>query len=251
MTFARTDLADLGAFLAIARHRNFRQAGVELGVSASALSHALKGLEERLGVKLLNRTNRSVTLTAAGEDLLGQISQPFADVLASENVLNHHRDRPRGRIRLNVPEVAADMLLAPVLPEFIRRWPDIALDICVEDRLLDVFDGGYDAGIRFGGTVPDDMIAQRLSAQIAWGVAASPAYLAQAGVPAHPADLAGHHCLQIRLGDDRIYRWEFDRGEEHLALVVPGAITHNSASLARKLALQGMGLAYAPQPLGF
>ncbi|WP_226015964.1 LysR family transcriptional regulator [Novosphingobium sp. FKTRR1] len=246
MAFARTDLADLGVFLTIARHRNFRQAGVELGVSASALSHALKGLEERLGVKLLNRTNRSVTLTAAGEDLFGQISQPFADLLAAESVLNHHRVQPRGRIRLNVPEVAADMLLAPVLPAFIQRWPEIALDICVEDRLLDVFDGGYDAGIRFGGTVPDDMIAQRLSAEIPWAVAASPAYLAQAGVPMHPADLAAHRCLQIRLGDDRIYRWEFDRGDEHLALAVPGAITHNSATLARRLALQGVGLVYAP-----
>jgi len=246
MAFARTDLADLAAFLAIARHRNFRQAGLELGVSASALSHALKGLEERLGVRLVNRTNRSVTPSAAGEDLLAELGDAFDAVLRAEDVLNRHRDAPRGRIRINVPDVAADMLLAPVLPEFTRRWPDIELDICVENRLLDVFDDGFDAGIRFGGTVPDDMIAQRLSAEMDWGVVASPDYLAIHGVPQHPHDLANHRCLQVRLGDDRIYRWEFERGDESLALAVPGAITHNSGSLAFGLARRGAGLAYAP-----
>lgn len=246
MAFARTDLADLAAFLAIARHRNFRQAGLELGVSASALSHALKGLEERLGVRLVNRTNRSVTLSAAGEDLIAQLSGPFAAVLGAEDVLNRHRDAPRGRVRINVPDVAADMLLAPVLPEFNRRWPDIELDICVENRLLDVFDDGFDAGIRFGGTVPDDMIAQRLSADIEWAIVAAPDYLAAHGVPQHPHDLKHHRCLQIRLGDDRIYRWEFERGDEDLAIAVGGAITQNSGSLAFNLARRGAGIAYAP-----
>lgn len=248
MAFARTDLADLAAFIAIARHRNFRLAGLELGVSASALSHALKGLEERLGVKLVNRTNRSVTLSAAGEDLLAGLGAPFAAVMAAEDVLNRHRHTPRGRIRLNVPDVAAEMLLAPVLPEFNRRWPAIELDICVENRMLDVFDDGFDAGIRFGGTVPDDMIAQRLSAQIEWCIAASPEYLAVHGVPAHPHDLAAHRCLQIRLGDERIYRWEFERGGESIVMAVPGAITHNSGSLANELARRGAGLVYAALP---
>lgn len=247
MSFARTDLADLAVFLAIARHRNFRQAGLELGVSASALSHALKGLEARLNVRLVNRTNRSVTLSAAGEDLLAVLRDPFDAVLRAEDVLNQHRDAPRGRIRLNVPEVAADMLLAPVLPEFVRRWPDIELDICVENRMLDVFDGGYDAGIRFGGTVPDDMTVQRLSAEIPWCVAGSPAYLAEHGEPEHPQDLARHQCLQFRLGDNTMYRWEFDRGEESLAIAVPGTIIHNAAPFARSLARRGLGLIYAPE----
>ncbi len=248
MPFARSDLADLAIFLAIARHRNFRQAGLELGVSASALSHALKGLEARLKVRLVNRTNRSVTLSAAGEDLLAALRDPFEAVLRAEDVLNLHRDAPRGRIRINVPEAAADMLLAPVLPEFVRRWPDIELDICVENRMLDVFDGGFDAGIRFGGTVPDDMTVQRLSANIPWCVAGAPDYFARHGVPQHPQDLAQHHCLQFRLGDSTMYRWEFDRGSESLAIAVPGAIIHNAASLARNLALRGAGLIYAPRP---
>lgn len=246
MAFARSDLADLAAFVAIARHRNFRQAGVELGVSASALSHALKGLEERLGVKLLNRTNRSVTLTAAGEDLLRTLGDPLAAVLAAEDVLNRHRDSPRGRVRVNVPDMVAEHLLAPVLPEFQRRWPEIELDIYVDNRLLDVFDEGFDAGVRFGGTVPDDMIAQRLSAEVGWTIAGSPAYLAQHGVPFHPHDLAGHRCLQVRLGDDRTYRWEFEREAESLALAVPGTITHNNAAFATAMALRGAGLVYLP-----
>lgn len=246
MAFARTDLADLAAFIAIARHRNFRLAGLELGVSASALSHALKGLEERLGVKLVNRTNRSVTLSAAGEDLLAGLGAPFAAVMAAEDVLNRHRHAPRGRIRLNVPDVVADMVLAPVLPEFTRRWPDVELDICVDNRLLDVFDEGFDAGIRFGGTVPDDMIAQRISADVEWAIAASPAYFAQFGVPLHPRDLAAHRCLQVRLGDDRTYRWEFERGDEILNLSVPGPVTHNSTSFAVVMALGGAGLIYVP-----
>lgn len=249
MSFARTDLADLASFLAIARHRNFRQAGIELGISTSALSHALKGLEERLGVRLVNRTNRSVTLTAAGEDLVQAASASFTAVLGSEDVLNRHRNSPRGRIRLNVPDPAAHLLLAPVLPEFTLRWPEVELDICVENRLLDVFDDGYDAGIRFGGTVPDDMIAQRLSAEIAWCVVGSPAYLERHGVPQHPHDLKDHRCLQFRLGDDRLYRWEFDRGEESMALAVPGCITLNSGMLARDMALRGVGLMYAPAPM--
>ncbi|RVU04142.1 LysR family transcriptional regulator [Novosphingobium umbonatum] len=244
MAFNRTDLADLAAFLAIARHRNFRQAGLALGVSASALSHALKGLEERMGVRLVNRTNRSVTLSAAGEDLQAALEEPFAAVLGAEDVLNRYRDVPRGRIRINVPDVAAQWLLAPVLPEFNRRWPDIELDISVDNRLLDVFDDGFDAGIRFGGTVPDDMIAQRLSADVEWVVAASPSYLAEHGVPEHPHDLARHRCLQVRLGDDRIYRWEFERGGEVITLAVPGSITHNSGGLAISLALGGAGLVY-------
>lgn len=246
MAFARTDLADLAAFLAIARHRNFRQAGLELGVSASALSHALKGLEERLGVRLVNRTNRSVTLSAAGEDLIGQLSGPFAAVLGAEDVLNRHRDAPRGRIRINVPDVAADMLLAPVLPEFNRRWPDIELDIYVENRMLDVFDDGFDAGIRFGGTVPDDMIAQRLSADVEWAVVASPDYVAAHGLPQHPHDLKDHRCLQVWLGNGRVYRWEFERGGESMALAVPGSITHNSGQFALNLARRGAGITYLP-----
>ncbi len=169
MPVNRIDLADYSYFLAIARHRNFRRAGVELGVSTSALSHSLKGLETRIGIRLINRTNRSVTLTAAGEELQAAISDPFDRIEQAVDSLNRFRDVPKGRIRLNVPSDAASLLLGPALPHFVERYPDIALDLAVSNQLVDVIDGGFDAGIRYGGTVPEDMIAQRLSADIRWG----------------------------------------------------------------------------------
>jgi DNA-binding transcriptional LysR family regulator len=248
MQFSRSDLADFAYFLAIARHRSFRRAALELGVSASALSHALKGLETRLNVRLLNRTNRSVTLTAAGEDLLAAISGPFDAIDRASDVLNRHRDQPAGRIRLNVPEDAATLLVGPVMPTFVDRYPDIEIDLSVNNRMIDVIGEGFDAGIRFGGTVPEDMIAQRLSADIRWVVVGAPSYFERFGQPEHPDDLARHRCIQIRLGDERIYQWEFDRGEESISTSVPGAITINNTQIARTLALNGTGLMYAPEP---
>ena len=248
MQFSRSDLADFTYFLAIARHRSFRRAGLELGVSASALSHALKGLEARLGVRLLHRTNRSVTLTAAGEELSAVIAEPFDAIGRAVDVLNRFRDAPAGRIRLSVPGDAAMFLLAPVLPIFAERYPDIELDLSVNNRMIDVIEQGYDAGIRYGGTVPEDMIAQRLSSDIRWVVVGAPAYLERFGTPLHPEELARHRCLRIRLGDESLYRWEFERGEESLAFTVPGAFTFDETGITRTLALAGTGLMYAPEP---
>jgi DNA-binding transcriptional LysR family regulator len=248
MPFRRSDLADLSYFLAIARHRNFRKAATELGVSASALSHSLRGLEERLKVRLVNRTNRSVTLTAAGEDLQAAIRDPFAAIHEAEDLLNLHRDAPTGRVRLNVPDEAAMRMLAPVLPEFVARYPDVELDISVDNTMVDVIEAGFDAGIRFGGTVPEDMIAQRLSPDFRWVVAGAPAYFAKHGEPQHPEDLMHHQCIRLRLGNGRMYNWDFDRGEESLALAVPGGIIVDNGSVSRALALSGMGLMYAAEP---
>jgi len=248
MPTSRSDLADFSYFLAIAKHRSFRRAGLELGVSASALSHALKGLEARVGVRLLNRTNRSVTLTAAGEDLFAALEAPFEAIGTAVEALNRHRGEPIGRIRLNVMQHASGLLLEPVLPVFITRYPDIEVDVQVSNHLLDVVDAGADAGIRYGGTVPEDMVAQRLSADIRWVVVGSQAYLEQHGVPTHPNDLLHHRCHRIRLGNDRIYQWEFERGEETLALDVPGALTIDDTPLAVSLAVAGAGLAYLPEP---
>jgi DNA-binding transcriptional LysR family regulator len=245
---SRADLADFTYFLAIARHRNFRRAGLELGVSPSAVSHALKGLEARIGVRLINRTNRSVTLTAAGEALQAVISAPFEAIGEAMETINRYRDAPVGRVRLNVPEDAALHLLGPVLPAFVDRYPDVELDLSVTNRLVDMTDGGFDAGIRFGGTVPEDMVTQRLSADIRWVVVGSPGYLERFGTPMHPDDLASHRCIKIRLGDERIYRWEFERDGEEFAVVTPGAITIDHTQLAKTLALGGAGLMYAPEP---
>jgi DNA-binding transcriptional LysR family regulator len=163
MQARRSDLADLAYFLEIAKHRNFRRAGHDLGISASALSHAIRGLEERLGVRLLNRTSRSVTLTAAGEDLRTTILEPFGQITQALDVLNRYRDAPSGRIRLSVPTEAAEFVVGPVLPAFLERYPDVEIEISVSNHMIDVIDGGFDAGIRYGGTVPEDMIAQRLA----------------------------------------------------------------------------------------
>jgi DNA-binding transcriptional LysR family regulator len=203
MQFGRSDLADFPYFLATAKHRSFRRAALELGISASALSHAIKGLEARMGIRLLNRNNRSVTLTAAGEQLQAAISSPFEAIGQAVEDLNRFRDAPSGRIRLNVPTDAATLLLAPVMPVFVDRYPDIEVDVAVSNHLIDVIDSGFDAGIRYGGTLPEDMIAQRLSADIRWVVAGSPDYLERFGIPEHPDDLHQHRCLRFRLATAR------------------------------------------------
>lgn len=245
----RSDLADFTYFLAIARHRSFRRAGLELGVSASALSHALKGLEARLGVRLLNRTNRSVTLTAAGEELQGAIAAPFDRIGDAVEALNRYRDAPTGRIRLNVVTDAAALLLGPVLPTFNDLYPDIEVEVTATNRIVDVTGDGYDAGIRYGGTVPEDMIATRLSADVRWLVAASSAYLARFGTPQVPEDLRHHRCLQVRLGDDRLYRWEFMRNGVEFAIGVPGPVIFNEAAIGLEMLRRGGGLMYAAEPI--
>lgn len=244
MQFRRSDFADLTYFLEIARHRSFRRAGTELGVSASALSHALRGLEERLGVRLLNRTSRSVTLTAAGEALQAAVVHPFEQIGEALEVVNRFRDAPLGRVRLSVPNDAADHLLAPVLPAFVERYPDVEIEVSVSNRMIDVIEGGFDAGIRYGGTVPEDMIAQRLSADIRWIVVGAPAYLARFGEPKHPNELMEHRCIRIRIGDDSIYRWEFERGDEHLAVAAPGSMIVDDGRLGLAAARGGVGLMY-------
>lgn len=248
MRISRTDLADFAYFVALAKHRNFRRAGLELGVTASALSHSLKGLETRIGVRLINRTSRSVTLTAAGEDLHAQLTAPFDAIGTAVEGLNRYRDEPAGRIALNVLEHASALLLGPVLPVFVERYPGIAIDVTVTNNLVDVVAQGADAGIRWGGTVPEDMVAQRLSRDIRWVVAGSPAYLERHGTPSHPRELAHHRCLRIRLGNESVYHWEFDKGDEHVAIDVPGAITLDQTQFAIDLACASTALAYLPEP---
>lgn len=244
MQFRRSDFASLLYFLEIAKHRNFRRAGLELGLSTSALSHSLRDLEEHLGVRLFNRTTRSVTLTAAGEALQAAIQRPFSEIGLAVDVMNRFRDEPMGRVRLSVPNDAADHLVAPVLATFIERYPDVELEVSVSNRMIDVIEGGYDAGIRYGGTVPEDMIALRLSADIRWIVIAAPSYLERFGAPAHPNDLASHRCIRIRIGDDSIYRWEFEKGDQQHAIAAPGSLVVDDGRLGVAAALQGAGLMY-------
>ena len=246
MQFRRADLADLTYFLEIAKHRNFRRASADLGISASALSHALRGLEERLGVRLLNRTSRSVTLTGAGEALRDAIVAPFDAIGRAVDVLNRFRDAPMGRVRLSVPNEAADFLVAPVLPVFLERYPDVEIEISVSNRLIDVVEGGFDAGIRYGGTVPEDMIAQRVSADFRWIVVSGPAYIERCGRPMHPEDLLTHRGIRVRIGDERIYRWEFEHDGAEFAVDVPGALTVDQGQVALEAVRRGAALMYVP-----
>jgi len=249
MPLNRENLSDFSHFLAIANHRNFRRAALEQGVTASALSHSLKGLETRLGIRLLNRTNRSVTLTAAGAELYEAIKGPFQAVALAEESLNRYRSAPTGRIRLNVLEDASTLLLAPVLPRFNALYPDIELDICVTNHMVDVVAEGFDAGIRYGGTVPEDMIARRLSADIRWVIVGSPDYFETFGVPQTPRDLLNHRCLRVRLGNDRLYHWELETSGQEIALNVPGLITIDNGQFAMATCLHGAALAYLSEPL--
>lgn len=249
MQISRANLADFVYFLAIARHQSFSRAGLEVGISASALSHAMKGLEARLGIRLFNRTTRSVTLTAAGEELHSLIGKPIDKIGQAMEVINRYRDEPGGRIRLNTLSDAAELLLGPVLPVFNDRYPEVEVDLTVTNRMVDVIGGGHDAGIRYGGTVPEDMIAQRLSPDIRWVVVASPEYLQRFGIPKHPNDLAKHRCLCIRLGNDRMYEWEFEKGTKQLEIAVPGAITIDETRIGVALARNGAGLMYVPEPV--
>lgn len=247
MQLSRANLADIIYFLAIAKHQSFSRASVEVGISASALSHAMKGLEARLGIRLLNRTTRSVTLTAAGEELQGLVSHPLTDISNALETLNRLRDEPTGRIRLNVLSDGAKLLLGPVLPVFVERYPDIEVDLTVTNRMIDVIGEGHDAGIRFGGTVPSDMIAQRLSPDVRWSVVGTPGYLERFGVPTHPEQLKAHRCLKIRLGNARLYDWEFVKDGQKLEVQVPGAITIDETRVGVALVTRGAGLMYVPE----
>jgi DNA-binding transcriptional LysR family regulator len=249
MQLSRTDLADFAYFIAIARHHSFRRAALDMGVTTSALSHAITALEARRGVRLLNRTTRSVTLTAAGEELLAMIEGPFQVIGQAAENLDRYRDAPAGRVRINVLEDAMSLLLEPVMPVFVDRYPDVEVDISVSNRLIDVVGSGFDAGIRYGGTVPEDMVAQRLSAELRWVAAASPAYIERFGMPSHPSHLKDHRCIRIKLGNEQLYQWEFEQADEEFAIAVPGPLTVDASLAAIGLGLGGAGIVYAAEPV--
>lgn len=249
MQLTRANFGDFIYFLAVARHSSFSRAGVEVGISASALSHAIKGLEARLGVRLLNRTTRSVTLTAAGEELLALISEPVDKIDQAIELLNKFRDEPTGRIRLNVFSDAALLLLAPVLSTFAHRYPDIEVDVSTTNSMVDIVEGGFDAGIRYGATVPEGMIAQRLSPPVRWVVVGAPDYLDRCGVPLHPEDLKLHSCLRFRLGNGRMYNWEFEKEGEKLEIPVSGNVVLDETRMMLSMVSRGAGLTYCAEPI--
>ncbi len=240
----RTDLGDLDAFILIARTGGFRKAALIRGVSGSALSHAMRGLEARLGVRLFHRNNRSISLTAAGETLLAELEPRFREIDEAVERLERYRERPAGRVRITVLRDAARLLVAPKLPAFVAAYPEIEVEVSVDDRFVDMIGHGFDAGIRYGGSVPEDMVAARLTPDLAWVVVGAPAYLDANGRPQVPLDLMHHRCIRIRAGRDAIYRWEFQDDGVEVAFDVPGHLTLGDSELSIHMAVAGAGLFY-------
>lgn len=238
------DLNELTAFAAVARLRSFRQAALERGVSASALSHALRALEERLGVRLLNRTTRSVTPTEAGQMLLARLAPAMREIDDALLDLSALQDVPAGRLRLNVPRPAARLLLAPMLASFVIRYPRVQVEVVTDDGMIDIVRDGFDAGIRFGEQVAADMIAVPVGAPQPFVVVASPAYLQAHGAPGTPRDLLGHACIGRRFPSGRQYAWEFGAAGESVSIAVGGPLVFDDDALMLGAARDGAGLAY-------
>jgi DNA-binding transcriptional LysR family regulator len=240
----RGELADLNVFLTIVRRRSFRLAALDLGLTTSALSHAMRKLEERLEVRLLNRTSRSVAATAAGEELAEALAQGFDTIGGALEALESHRSEPIGRLRINVPRDASLLLVSPALPDFFATSPQVHLEVVVEDRMVDIIADGFDAGIRYGATVPKDMVAVPLTPPLRWVVVGSPGYFEAKGQPSTPDDLYRHSCIQMRIGDNSTYAWELGNDPAMVRLDVPGPMRVNDTDAQIDAALRGIGLAY-------
>ncbi len=240
----RGDLGDLNMFRQIAESGGFRKAAAQLDLSPSALSHAMRGLESRQGVRLFNRTNRSVTLTAAGQELLARLNAGFSEIELGLETLNRYRDRPVGQLRLNILSDAARLVLAPILARYIQAFPAVQLEVVVQDEVVDIVNDGFDAGIRYGGLVPEDMVAIPLGRELRWIMVASPEYVRNAPALHCPADLAGHRCLGMRMGNGQIYRWELESADASAVVSVEWAAILNETILSIELAETGGGIAY-------
>jgi DNA-binding transcriptional LysR family regulator len=246
----RASLNDLAAFRAVAEAQSFTKAAARLGVSQSALSHTLRGLETRLGVRLLTRTTRSVAPTQAGERLLETISPRLDDIEAELDALSDLRDKPAGTIRITATEFAIDSLLWPKVAKFLINYPDIKIELFGEAGLTDIVAQRYDAGVRAGEQVAKDMIAVRIGPDMRMAVVGTPAYFKQHPEPKKPQDLINHNCINLRLKTlGGLYAWEFEKSSRELKVRVDGQLTFNGTTQILNAALTGFGLAYVPEVL--
>jgi DNA-binding transcriptional LysR family regulator len=239
---------DLAAFVTVAREESFTKAAVKLGVSQSALSQTIRGLEERLGMRLLTRTTRRVSPTDAGERLLQTAGPRFEEIQAELTALSEMRDRPTGRVRITAGEHAAVSVLAPALERFLPGNPDMTVEIIVDYGLTDIVAERFDAGVRLGEQVAKDMIAVPISPEVRMAVVASPAYFRQNRCPKMPQDLTAHNCINMRLPThDNIFAWEFEKDGRELRVRVEGQLVFNNLAMRREAALRGLGLTYMPE----
>jgi DNA-binding transcriptional LysR family regulator len=246
----RGDVDDLLAFMAVGRERSFTKAAAKLGVSQSSLSHTVRELEARLGVRLLTRTTRSVAPTEAGERLIGTLGPRFEEIEAELSAVRDLRERPAGTIRITATEYAADAILVPKLAQLLPKYPDIKVEIVVDYGLSNIVAEGYDAGVRSGEQVAKDMIAVRIGPDLRMAVVGAPSYFRDRPEPKKPQDLVGHNCINLRLpSHGGLYAWEFEKGSRELKVRVEGQMTCNGAIQMLNAALAGLGLAYIPEEM--
>jgi len=241
----RDELGDLGAFLAVAQERSFTRAAAKLGTSQSALSHTIRRLEERLGIRLLTRTTRSVSTTEAGERLLDAVHPAIDSINRQLENLSELRDRPAGTIRITTSEHAAQTVLWPTIDRFLPDYPDVHVELNAESGFTDIAEEGFDAGVRLGEQVAKDMIAVRIGPQLRMAVIGARSYLATRGAPKTPHDLTGHNCINLRMrGSGGLYVWEFEKAGKAVNVRVEGQLTLNSVPLILDAVRAGHGLAY-------
>jgi DNA-binding transcriptional LysR family regulator len=247
-----TQFAELSAFVAVAEHRHFAKAAAQLGISPSMLSQTIRSFEERLGVRLLNRTTRSVALTEAGERLLLNAQPALDGIDKAIDDLNSFRDKPVGTLRLTMPRPAAALFVRPLLQQFLAQFPEIRLEVNVDDTHNDIVRGGFDAGIRIGERIAKDMIAIRLLDEFRVMAVASPAYLARHPSPATPEDLHAHNCVRMRFDwDGSIQPWIFENAGRRVEVQVEGSLILNDQQLLMDAVLDGIGIGYLSEPVIF
>src|SRR5438093_4664180 len=246
----REHFNDLLAFLAVARERSFTRAAAKLGVSQSALSHTISGLEARLGLRLLTRTTRSVSPTEAGERLLRTVGHRFEEIEAELEALSELRWKPAGTIRITAGEHAVNSILLPALMKLLALYPDIKVEISVDHSLIDIVAQRYDAGVRSGEQVAKDMIAVRIGPDMRMAVVGAPSYFEKRSVPNRPQDLTEHNCINLRLPvHGGLYAWELEKGGRELRVRVEGQLVFNATGQILNAALGGLGLGYVPEEM--
>jgi len=238
---AAFDLGDLNAFVTVARHRNFRRAAAELAMSVSSLSQNVRELEERMGFRLLNRTTRSVALTEAGERLLTRLVPALREVFEAVDEVRSQHDTPAGRLRINAPTPAVQIVLAPMVAPFLKRFPNIELEIVDEPTFIDIVDGGFDAGVRFEEHLAQDMVAVPLGGPLRFVVAAAPDFLATRPRPQRPEDLLTQPCLRVQLRAGMPFPWEFEREGREIRISPPGPLMSTHLGLLLQAAIDGLG----------
>ena len=237
-------LTDFDAVLAISRRGSFRAAALDLGMSTSALSNAIAKLEGQLGVRLFNRTTRSVSLTEAGHRFVDQVSPAVRDIHQALDTVRSQQETPSGTLRINTFATAAQEILSPLVLEFLRRFPKVQIDLVTEGNLVDIVADGFDFGVRSQHLVPSDMIAIPLGPRRRHAVVAAPSYLENREVPRVPSDLKAHPCIRVRLPNGALFRWQFESDGQPVQVDVDGPITLDEASLARTAVLNGVGIGY-------